>query len=551
MIDKLQIRNYAIIDELDISFTPGLNIITGETGAGKSILMGALNLVLGQRADTQVLFDTSRKCLVEAVFRVKKQDRINRFFSENDLDEEDEIRLRREISSNGKSRSFINDTPVNLSQLRSLSHMLVDLHQQFDTLELGSEDFQREALDAFCGNLTLASTMAGQYAIYQSARHTLDELRRKQHQANLELDYNRFLFDELDTLALKDNEAEELEAESRLLENADAVRAQLSGASHILKESEQPLVQQIKTIVNRLRPLQEFHPDLTAITDRLQSAQLELADIADELQRIDDHIESSPGRLAWVQDRLSSIYTLYRKHGVKTTAALLSIQETLQGKLDAVMNLSSGISEWEKKTSDAETACLETAAKLSKARHKEKDSLGDKVDQLLKQVGMPNARLKIDIEKSVLSFSGTDDIRFLFDANKTDRFESLQKVASGGELSRLMLSIKSLVAGKLQLPTLIFDEIDTGISGEAARQVGMIMKGMSGNHQIIAITHQPQIAARASSHFFVYKKEEGGRIKTSIRKLDVEERIMTIARMLSGEKPTPAAVENARELVEA
>lgn len=551
MLDKLQIRNYAIIDELDISFTTGLNIITGETGAGKSILMGALNLVLGQRADTQVLLDPSRKCQVEAVFRVQEQHRIRLFFEENDLDEEDEIRLRREISSNGKSRSFINDTPVNLSQLRLLSSLLVDLHQQFDTLELGSEDFQREALDAWCGNLPQSTLMAEQFGAFSSYRKKLEELKQQQLKANQELDYHKFLFDELDALDLREHEGENLEAESKLLEHADTVRQQLAGACHILQESEQPIVQQIKSIINRLRPVQEFHPDLAAITERLQGTQAELADIADELQRIDDNMDINPGRLGKIQERLSAIYTMYRKHGVNDTAGLLAVKDGLQQKLDAVTNLSAEIQEWEKKMLAAEKSCLETATLLSKSRNREKENLSAKVNALLKQVGMPNARLKISVEKSGLTATGTDDIRFLFDANKTDRFESLQKVASGGELSRLMLCIKSLVAGKLNLPTLIFDEIDTGISGEAARQVGMIMRDLSAQHQLIAITHQPQIAARAHSHFFVYKQEQGGRVKTTMRRLEQEERIMAIARMLSGEKPTPAAMENARELVEA
>lgn len=549
MLEKLHIRNYAIIEELDIVFGSGLNIITGETGAGKSILMGALNLVLGERADTAVLLQSDKKCVVEAVFSDWPREQVAAFFTDNDLDMEEDIRIRREIGSNGKSRSFVNDTPVNLSQLKKLSTFLVDLHQQFDTLELETEDFQREALDAFSGQVDRARIMTGQFAQYERTRKALDALQKSQQQANLEADYHRFLFDELDALQLREHEAEELEAESNVLSNADAIQQQLSDATHLLSDSEEPLVQQLKSLINRLYQWEQQLPSLTPLVKRLQAAQVELVDIAGELSRLSSQVESNPARLQKVEERLSVLFNLFRKHSVKDTTALIELREQLALKLQGITNLAAEIDALKKSLAGYEAICMSTAAELSVARKSSAGKMAEQVSQLLSLMGMPNARLRIDVNRSDLSLHGADEIVFLFDANKTGRFEPVRKVASGGELSRLMLGIKSLVASRLSLPTLIFDEIDTGISGEAARQVGLIMKEMSAGHQLIAITHQAQIAAKAKTHFFVYKKEEQGRMVTMIRQLGQEERVEAIAKMLSGEKPTAAALANARELV--
>lgn len=549
MLQKLHIRNYAIIEELSISFSPQLNIITGETGAGKSILMGALNLILGQRADSNVLQDKEQKCIVEAVFALQDNNRLQQFFKENDLDFSEEILVRREIAVNGKSRGFVNDTPVNLSQLKELSLLLVDLHQQFDTLELGNENFQREVLDALANNSSQLALLKENYQRYTSIKNELEDLRQKQLAANKELDYNQFLFEELETLSLKENELEELDAELKLLNNSENIKQQLGAIYFEIKDSDQPIVQQLKVLHHKLNSLQQYHPSIELLCSRMNSSILELQDVAEELEQIDSNIQFDAQRIQKANDRLSEGYKLLKKHGVSETSQLLEIQQVLQQKLDDVLNASSTIEALEKETAGLYQICESTAAKISAARSVQVKSFADKVNKLLVQVGMPNAQLKVSIQPAKLSATGMDEILFLFDANKSNRFEPLHKVASGGELSRLMLSIKSLVAKKLQLPTLIFDEIDTGISGEAARQVGIIMKELSAGHQLIVISHQPQIAAKASAHYFVYKAIVKDKIATSIRLLDNDERITAIAKMLSGEKPTAAALENAREMV--
>ena len=549
MLHKLHIQNYAIITELEIIFSDNLNIITGETGAGKSILMGALNLVLGERADSSVLQNKEKKCVVEALFMVKKNEGVKAFTEKYELDSEEEILLRREIASSGKSRSFINDTPVNLSQLKELAVLLVDLHQQFDTLELGSENFQRQVMDALADNATLMSQLKEKFNQYSLAKKQLESLQLEQANANKELDYNKFLFEELEELSLKENELEELDAELKLLSNAENIKQQLGGIYFELKDSEQPIVQQIKVLQQKLHSLDIFHPDLKVLHDRMASSLIELQDVADELERIDGGIKYDAERIQMVNDRVSAGYKLLKKHNVTETKQLLEIQEALEIKLDAVLNISNDIEKLEKLAKTHYTAAETIAKKISSNRNGQTKSFTQKVNQLLAQVGMPNAQLRVSITEAPLSATGVDTIDFLFDANKSNRFEPLHKVASGGELSRLMLSVKSLVAKKLQLPTLIFDEIDTGISGEAARQVGIIMKDLAAGHQIISITHQPQIAAKADAHYFVYKNIVQDKVVTSIRQLTNDERITSIAQMLSGEKPTAAALENAREMV--
>jgi DNA repair protein RecN (Recombination protein N) len=549
MLLKLYIQNYAIIDEIDIAFANGLNIITGETGAGKSILMGALGLVLGDRADSSAQMQKDRKCVVEAWFSPAENTAIKKFLTANELDTEEELVVRREIAAGGKSRAFVNDTPVNLGQLKALSSLLVDLHQQFDTLELGDDAFQREMLDALAGNTDIGAAYAARYRQYQQAMQELTVLQTQQANANKELDYNTFLFNELDEAGLGENELEELDAELKLLSNAESVKVELNAVFHELKDSEQPIVNQLKVLVNKLQGLEPFHTAIPALAQRLLSAQVELKDIAEELEHIYDGVQYNPERLQVVNDKIATGYKLLKKHVVKTTAELLVIKAGLQQKLDAVLNISESIAAKEKQTAQLLKDCNELAAKLSTNRNKAATPFAKQVNVLLAQVGMPNAVLKVDLKAITLNAHGCDGIEFLFDGNKSGRFEPLGKVASGGELSRLMLCIKSLVAQKLQLPTLIFDEIDTGISGEAARQVGAIMKELGTGHQVLSITHQPQIAARANAHYFVYKEIKGDKISTSIRLLNDDERITAIAKMLSGEKPTAAALENAREMV--
>jgi DNA repair protein RecN (Recombination protein N) len=549
MISKLYIQNYAIIDQLEINFEQGLNIITGETGAGKSILMGALNLILGQRADSSVLQDPQKKCIIEGLFKINKSQQVLQFFQQNELDFENEILIRREIAANGKSRSFINDTPVNLSQVKALSVHLVDLHQQFDTLEINSESFQRDVIDALSDHSSLLLDFKKQFETYQQEKKSLALLKIEQEQANKELDYNQFLFSELDELSLKENELEEIEAELKLLNNAERIKLQLSAVYGELSNSDQPVINQLKTINNKLKLLDDFHPELPNLFQRMNSAIIEVQDISDELERIESQVKYDEERISILNDRLSVGYKLLKKHGFSTTVQLIDLKESLQVKLDGFSNVFASIEALEKSLVKLYDACLISAKKISGNRKKQIDGFVKEVNRLLAQVGMPNARLNVSISEAELNMFGIDSIEFLFDANKSNKFEPIGKVASGGELSRLMLSIKSLVAQKLALPTLIFDEIDTGISGEAAKQVGLIMKSLSTSHQIIAITHQAQIAAKASTHFFVYKEVKGEKIATNIRILNEAERINAIAQMLSGEKPTIAALENAKEMM--
>ena len=549
MLQKLHIQNYAIIDEIEIDFSKQLNIITGETGAGKSILMGALNLILGERADTSMLMKTDKKCFIEGFFVVEKKKPVKAFLASQEFDVDDELVLRREIAANGKSRAFINDSPATLQQLKQLASLLVDLHQQFDTLELGDADFQREVLDALAGNNAMLAEYRLLYYQWQSAKKELEQLQLQKSNFNKELDYFQFLFDELNDLGLKPNELEDLDAELQVLSNAEAIKNALGKVYFELKETEQPVLQVIKQLVNQLQSYETYDSAIATLIERLRSTQIELADIASEAEHTDSKIVYDEQRIDKVNERIAAGYKMLKKHNVKTTDELLQVQQSLEERLQAVLNIDQEIINKEKNTARLLKDAEAVATNISAARKAETEPLCKKVNALLTQVGMPNARLKIDVADAALNEFGKNSIEFLFDANKSNRFEPLRKVASGGELSRLMLCIKSLVAESIDLPTMIFDEIDTGISGEAAKQVGIIMKKLAGKRQVIAITHQPQIAGKADAHFFVYKEIKGDAIKTNIRLLNQDERITAIAQMLSGEKPTAAALENAREMI--
>ena len=556
MLQQLHIQNYAIIDSIEINFSPHLNIITGETGAGKSILMGALNLILGERAETSVLADKEKKCFIEGIFKTNHLP-VKEFLQSNELDCEDELVIRRELAVNGKTRAFINDTPVTLNELKQLSSLLVDLHQQFDTQDLGNNNFQREVIDALAGNGKDIELYQSVYKNYKNLLKELEALKDEQAAANKEFDYNKFLFDELQEVNFSENEIENIDAEIKLISNAENIKAILSAIYFELEESEEPMVPHVKSITNKLQSLDSFHPDIASLANRLQSVQIELQDIASEIGNINDAVIYDLEKINLLNERMAAGYRLLKKHGVTTTSQLLEIKEQLEKQLDKVTNLQGEILKKEKQSKDLCAEALKIAEKISANREKQLKPFEEKVNKLLKQVGMPNAKLKVDILKTTaLNLFGNNTIEFLFNANvpsgietNNQKFEPLRKVASGGELSRLMLSIKSLVAKSVQLPVLIFDEIDTGISGEAARQVGIIMKELSAAHQVISITHQPQIAAKAETHFFVYKEIKNDKIITSIRQLNGDERITTIAKMLSGEKPTAAAFENAREMI--
>jgi DNA repair protein RecN (Recombination protein N) len=552
MLQQLHIYNYAIIDSLDIRFSNNLNIITGETGAGKSILMGALGLILGERADTSVLLDKEKKCFIEGIFKTNYSP-VKDFLIKNDLDCETEMLIRREISASGKSRAFINDTPVTLSQLKQLSELLVDLHQQFDTLELNNNDFQREVIDALAGNGKLISEYQEVFKKYRSVLQQLEKLKEEQLTANKELDYNQFLFDELNEADFKENEIEDIDAEIKLMSNAENIKSTLSEIYFVMEESEQPLVQQLKSASQRLQSLGKLFPEIENLSERLSSIQIELKDISSEIDAINGKVNYDEEKINQLNERMAVCYALLKKHNVTTTSELIEIKNQLERELEKVTNLSDAIAEKEKQSKAYFDDASKKAKIISQKRQKEIAPFEEKVNKLLSQVGMPNAKIKVEIkEEENLNFFGNNSIEFLFNANLSSankHFEPVRKVASGGELSRLMLSIKSLVAKSVHLPTLIFNEIDSGISGEAAKQVGVIIKELSSAHQVIAITHQPQIAAKANTHFFVYKEIKEDKILTSIKILDADERITAIATMLSGKKPTAAAFENAKEMI--
>ena len=549
MLTRLYIQNYAIIDEIEIDFSAYLNIITGETGAGKSILIGALGLILGQRADASILLVSEKKCMVEGIFHIEGNKQAELFLTENDFDNESELVIRREIAVNGKSRAFINDTPATLTQIKTLASLLVNLHQQFDTLELGNDEFQRQVIDALAGNEPLLHQYQQAFKQWHHTELKLNELLHQKSNFQKEAEYQQFLLDELNEVSFKENELEDIEQELKLLTNTESIKSALTAIYYQIKESEQPISSALKQLSNTLHSFQDYHPALKPIAERVESAYIELNDIASEANHFNDGLLYDTSRIEIINERLAIGYRLLKKHAVQTTAELLLIKQQLAERLLEVLNIDDAILKLQKQEKEQWSAILSQAKQISENRQKQLTPFTQKVNELLKQVGMPNAQIKVTVTACKPDKYGADDIIFYFDANKTDKFELLSKVASGGELSRLMLCIKSLVAKAVKLPTMIFDEIDTGISGEAAKQVGMIMKSLSDDIQIVSITHQPQIAAKAVKHFFVYKEEKEGLIKTQIRVLKKEERIVSIAQMLSGENPTPTSIATAKEMI--
>lgn len=552
MLQRLFIQNYAIIEEIEIEFTKGLVVITGETGAGKSILMGALGLILGERAETGVLVNKEKKLIVEGAFDCTNNKWVASFLKEQELEETDILLVRREISPQGKSRAFVNDSPVNLSQLQELSAQLVDLHQQFDTLSLGQTSFQREVLDALAHQLDKVEEYKLIYNKWVQAKAELADLLSKQSRAEAEAAYIQFQYQELEEASFRENEIEELEQEVKLLSNAESVQQFLARTTDTLSLGEDPLVSRLKTLLNEWNSFSSFHADFPALAERLRAAYVELQELSRDIERVADQVQLDPQRLEVVNTRLSLGYKLYKKHQVNTTAGLLTIQSNLATQLSGVEQVGQSIQITQKLVEELEQKAISLAAILSKGRKKQVSFLESNVQQLLHRVGMPAAQLKVNLLPGSLGAEGVDQIEFLFDANRSGQFNPLRKVASGGELSRLMLCIKSLVAESMQLPTLIFDEIDTGIAGEAARQVGLLLKELAQHRQVVCITHQPQIAGKAHTHFFVYKQaglSNTAAVQTGLRLLSPEERVEIIAQMIGGGHPTPAALANARELL--
>ena len=549
MLSKLEIHNYILIDQLSIDLSNQLSVITGETGAGKSIIMGALGLILGDRADSTVCRDASKKCFIEGTFSLSNKQTYQAFFTEHDLDLTDEVIIRREINAQGKSRAFINDTPINLNELKQLTSQLVDLHQQFDTLTLGDTDFQRTVIDALAGVQKDLAQYQSIFHLWKDHQKQLAELITRRDEFEKTESYKKHLLEELAALQLKENELEHLEQELKFLENAVSIKAQIDQSIQVLESADNPIVQQLKQIANNLDSIVKWQPEFADLLNRLKAAQIELADVANELSNWQDKIDFDDKKMVLIQDRLSEGYSLQKKHKVQSTNELISIQQQLELDLTAVLSLDEEINQLTKQVKADEKKVVELATSLTQKRNKETAPFTKNVNQLLHQVGMPNAKIKVTIDEVAYNAYGKDKIDFLFDANNTQKFEPIKKVASGGELSRLMLCIKSLVAKSIDLPTMIFDEIDTGISGEPAKQVGLLLQGLGQARQVLCITHQPQIAAKGHAHLFVYKEQKGASTNTFLRALTANERVQHIALMIGGDPPSKSALENAKELL--
>jgi DNA repair protein RecN (Recombination protein N) len=553
MIKELRVQNYAIIDDIQLPFEKGLIILTGETGSGKSIIMGALGLVLGDRADSGVLFQQGKKCVVEADFVVPASGIIHDFLSTNgfcDEDDQSSVLLRREISATGKSRAFINDIPCSLLQLRTLATLLADLHRQFDTLELNRADFQEKILDAFAGNEQMLQQYSVLFSAWQKADFLVNELEELQSNSLKDADFNRFLLEELTEFSVSENELEILEKELEILNHLEEIKSGLTQVVDMLDGGENPLPQVVKQASQKLDQSSRHYPELGEFSSRLRSCQAELLDISTELSRMNDKLELDQTRINWINERLSSGYRLQKKHGVSNTAGLLEVQNALSKKAAETDNIESTLAEALAHAEHTKREAAALAEKLEQRRLAFAGPIAITCKQLLVEIGMPRATFRVEVSSSEkLNATGKNTVTFLFDANGNDRFEPLEKVASGGELSRLMLCIKSIVAEKLDMPTLIFDEIDTGISGEAAKRTASLLQKLGRTRQVIVITHQPQIAAKADAHFLIYKKEHQDKIFTTVRQLSRQERLETLAKMMSGDEFTTAALQQAGELM--
>jgi DNA repair protein RecN (Recombination protein N) len=549
MLQRLYVQNYAIISQLEISFDQGMVVITGETGAGKSIIMGALSLTLGERADSSMVKDKSVKTIIEAVFSVPTDNKVIHLLQNAEIDIDDEVIVRREIQSNGKSRAFVNDTPVSLAQLQQFSSLLVDLHQQFDTLELGNQEFQRQLVDAKAGIIQDVADYTKAFQLFLQTQKKIASIRSAMMKADQEKEYKSFLLKELEELNWQAGEEQKLEEELTMLSHAEQIKNSIAKVTFGMNEGEQPLLSAVKALAAQLQAVSKYHNQLPELLTRFDAAYVELKDIAGELDSILDSVAVDDERLDQVNQRLALAQRLVKKHGLVASDQLLEVQSVLSNEMQQLSNAEEDLEKLEKEVAFHQSKSVDLALNLNKHRKKVLPGLEKSANELLNRVGMPNAKLKIELEQAPLHQYGMDHVSFLFDANKSGKFEPISKVASGGELSRLMLVLKSLVAGSLEMPTLIFDEIDSGISGEAAKQVGVLMSELSKVHQLITITHQPQIAAMADQHLFIYKKEIGESISTNVKTLSEEERVFTIAQMMAGVNPSDAVLVSAREMM--
>jgi DNA repair protein RecN (Recombination protein N) len=548
MLTHLTIKNYALIKHLELAPAGGLNVITGETGAGKSILLGAIGLLLGNRADSKALWDETEKCVTEGVFNVADYG-LEKIFVEENLDYNTQAVLRREIAPTGKSRAFINDTPVTLDVMRKIGSRLMDIHSQHETLELGSKQFQLNLIDSFAGNVDLRKNYSHSWSEYQKAVTAFQQLQHESTQLKKESDFVKFQLEELTKANLIEGELEKLEEELKIAEHTEEIKSNLNGALQQLSQADFSITTSLVTVRNQLHAIATYSTTYQDLLQRIESARIELNDIASELEQAEEKVEFDPKRAEETKDRISTIYQLQHKHQTKTVAELISLRDSLQEQANKTNNLDVLLKEASTRVDKTSKQLNHDATALSQSRQKTFATLAKQLVKLLKELGIPDAALSIDHQVIEPGARGIDAIEILFSANKGMAPKPLAQVASGGEFSRVMFSIKYVMAGRTALPTLILDEIDSGISGEIAIQVGNRMKEMSARHQVIAISHLPQIAAKADSHLFVYKETKGARTVTAIKNLTPQERVTEIAKMIGGASPSALAIENARELI--
>jgi DNA repair protein RecN (Recombination protein N) len=549
MIKKLLIQNYALIEALELEFPSGLTIITGETGAGKSILLGALGLIMGNRADSRSLFDENKKCVVEAYFSIEKYG-LASFFENNEIDYEDDLIIRRELTPAGKSRSFINDTPVNLKMLQDLSAELIDLHQQFDTSDIHDQNFQLKMVDALADNAHLLTKYRKEFREYAALKKQRDEIISMSQASQREIEFLNFQWDELDKANLQLGEEDSLEEELTRLTHAEDIKRILGATFSQLEESETSILTQLSDIAQSLSQVRRFDDVVGRLYERLVTSQIELRELSRDIENRYDVIEYDPDRLKTVQERLDMLNRLLNKHQVANIGELIEFRAKLASRLESFANRNMDIAAIEARISHLQNQLEQVAGVLNERRVAVIPSFEDKIHQRLSLLALENARLEVHCQSvEDLGPNGKDSVFFLFAANRGSRMLPIKDVASGGELSRLALVIKSLVASAIPLPTLIFDEIDAGISGDVALKMGNILRTLSNEHQVITITHSPQVAAKADTHYYVYKEEMPERTLTCVKSLDKEGRIFSIASMLSQNPPSAFAIENAKELL--
>ena len=551
MLLQLKISNYALISESLIDFKDGLTVITGETGAGKSILMGALSLVTGARADSSVIKQGEKKTVVEAQFDLSNYN-LKTFFDDNDLDYEDITTIRREILDTGKSRAFINDTPVALNQLKELGNFLIDIHSQHKTLEIFGESFQTGVLDAFAKNKDLLSEYQGLYESYKKTKSEVAALEKQAAESKKESEYLHFRYDELEKAKLQEGEQKELEDELDILTHNEDIKIAVSTSSMLIISAEEGIVLQIlKEAENELQKISPYYPKAQELFSRIQSVYIELDDIGRELDTLNENTEYSPERLDFVNSRLTTIYNLEKKFSVASVEELITQRDDLKKRLDLIDNSDERIAEKKKELKGIVKKLSSSAEKITLSRKNALEGLKSEVETLISSLGIPDGKFDVEFSGTADFLpNGRDGIKFMFSANKNVPLSDLSKTASGGELSRLMLCLKYILSRSTKLPTIIFDEIDTGISGDVAGKTGQMFKKIAGFMQVICITHLPQVAAKGSHHFKVFKHEEDGIIRSDIKELSMEERVNEIAGMLSGEKVSAAALENAKELLQ-